>query len=98
MLEGTNYHLEVGGRIATLYITGSMPQPSLLLTACAALPPGVEILSVNLDGVARVQEPELASLDALRTHWESARRGPFRVAFSLVSKPAARTYRIRIGA
>lgn len=98
MIDGGNYHLEVAGRLATLYVIGKVPVAAARLIAMfSELPQSVEVLTVNLDEAEQMGQLELAVIDALRAHCHGTRRGPLRVAFSLVSPNRTRTYKIRMG-
>jgi hypothetical protein len=98
MIDGGNYHLEVADRLATLYVIGNVPAAAARLIAlCDDLPRGVEILTVNLDEAEQMGQVELSMIDALRTHWQRTRRGPLRVAFSLLSPTRQQAYKIRLG-
>lgn len=91
MIDGGTYHIEIAERLATLYIVGNITRASQrLLAASSALPGSVEVLCINLDGVDQLGDSGLATIDALRNHWESTRRGSFRIAFALPRPRRAR--------
>lgn len=97
MIDG-NYQVEVAERLATLYVIGKVPAAAArLVTLCDELPHGVEVLTVNLDKAEQMGQRELSVIDAVRTHWQRTRRGPLRVAFSLVSPSRSRTHKFRLG-
>ena len=97
MIDGGTYHVEIAERLATLYVVGDMTaSKSRLIDAFEALPSGVEVLCINLDGAEQLGDMGLVVLDELRSHWKSKRRGAFRVAFAL-SPQGRRAYKIEVG-
>ena len=101
MTEGHNYHIEIAGRLATLYVvrdmTKSLPE---LIDACDALPAAVDVLSLNLDKLDQLGDRGMAAIDEVRRHWQATRQGTLRVAFAL-PKPNRRvsyTVNLELGA
>ena len=84
MIDGGSYHIEIADRLATIYIVGDISTATQrLIGACDALPPAVDVLCVDVNGMHQMEQRELAVIDVVGRHWQKTRRGSLRVAFAL---------------
>lgn len=98
MIDGGTYHIEIAGRLATIYVVGDITTATQrLLNICNALPVEVEVLSLNLDRMEQLGTGAQSAIDAVRTHWQSSRRGSFRVTFALLSPTHIAAYDVELG-
>jgi hypothetical protein len=97
MLDEEVLHLEVAGRLATLYVMESLPSSAELKTLCDALPSTVDVLSLDLGNQVMVAERELGVIEELRSYWGHTRRGVLRVAFNLGRPTRAQAYEVSFG-
>lgn len=96
MTYSSKFHIEVAGKLATLYLVADILTAAPLIAACDGLPPAVELLRLDLDGVSRLGARELQLISEVRSHWQSTRGGAFRVTFAVRSHNDT-TYEARIG-
>lgn len=96
MAYNSRFHVEVAGKLATMYVVADIGAVPLLIATCDALPPEVEVLRVDLDGASELGKRELQVIDDVRTHWQATRRGPFRVSFAVRSRGDVK-YEVRLG-
>ena len=84
MSNATQFQLETNGTSATLYISEELPLDHLeaLAQACAALPPHVRALRIDLHGIRQLGPEMMASLRVLMREWRGTRGGECRLAFS----------------
>jgi ABC-type transporter Mla MlaB component len=81
--SATQFQLETNGSAATLYISEALLVDHLeaLREACAALPPRVRTLRLDLNGVRRLGEERMSTLRALMREWRALRGGECRLSF-----------------
>lgn len=84
MSHAIQFHLETSGSTATLYLSEELPPEHLeaLCGACAALPPRVRTLRVDLHGVRRIQVEMMSRLRTLMREWRATRGGECRLSFT----------------
>lgn len=96
MSYSSQLHVEVAGPVATIYMVSGLATAAQLVRACNELPPDVEVLRLDVDGIEWLGKSELLMIDELRLHWRSTRRGAFRIAATLQSRRGV-TYEARLG-
>lgn len=81
MTRGLRHQVELVGQTATLYITGTLGggYTDTLLDVCAALPPGVRTLRVDLHGLGQLDAESLGTIRQLLRTWRETRHGDFRL-------------------
>jgi ABC-type transporter Mla MlaB component len=84
MIPALRHQLETSGESATLYLSGSLTSADAqsLCDLCAALPPRVHTLRLDMHGVSRLDADAMCTVRAVLRHWRSARGGDFRLSFS----------------
>ena len=89
MIDPMPYHVEVGGRIATIYVLGSLGTRAreMLVAQCEALPARVEVLTLHLPEVGFLGESAPHVLRRIRHNWSNTRKGPFRLALAPHESP-----------
>lgn len=83
MIDRRSLHVEVAGRLATIYVVGPLGREAheALLNASELLPESVQVLCVSVSDLDHLGTFSSAALPELRRHWHATRRGAFRVAF-----------------
>jgi len=84
MLDEKPYHVEVGGRIAAIYVVQRLTPDTAerLLEQATALPDGVEVLSLHVPQLDLLSSSAGKVVGRLRREWLAARKGPFRLTMS----------------
>jgi ABC-type transporter Mla MlaB component len=82
--NATQFQLETSGTTATMYLSEELPLDHLveLCEACAALPPQVRTLRLDLHGVHRLGVRMMSTLRVLMREWRATRGGECRLSFS----------------
>ena len=78
------WQLERFGDTATLYVSGALDRDGLttLLSVCAALPPYVRTLRLDLQALGTMSAEALSVVRSLLHHWRDTRHGEFRLSTS----------------
>jgi ABC-type transporter Mla MlaB component len=78
------FQLETSGTTATMYLSEELSLDHLdeLCEACAALPPQVRTLRLDLHGVRRLGEQMMSTLRALMRAWRATRGGECHLSFN----------------
>jgi hypothetical protein len=99
MTDRDTYQIEIADRIATLYVTGSIPATTQwLIAVCNSLPRDVEVMRVNLEHVDDLRDRGLAAIDRVRQHWHATRSGSFRVTFAFKQGSSRTQYQVEASA
>lgn len=87
-----HHEIEVADDSATLYLSGTLcAADALALTlVCAALPPRVATLRLDMHGVANMADDAMAAIRTVLRYWRESRGGSFRL--SLASERIVATY------
>jgi hypothetical protein len=89
MIDDMPYRVEVGGRIATIYVVGRLTPVAaeLLLMQAAALHERVEVLSLHVPQMDLLTSNAGQLIGRLRREWVATRKGPFRLTLSALEAP-----------
>ncbi|HMC57492.1 MAG TPA: hypothetical protein VKH19_20085 [Gemmatimonadaceae bacterium] len=89
MIDRMPYHVEVGGRIATIYVVGrlNLAAAELLLQQASDLPAHVEVLSLHVPQMDLLTSNAGQLIGQLRREWVATRKGPFRLTLSALDAP-----------
>lgn len=95
MMDHDAYQIEIADRMATLYVTGSIPaKTQWLIEVCNSLPRDVEVMRVNLEHADELRDRGLAAIDKIREHWHATRNGSFRVTFAFTRRRSRTSYQV----